>query len=51
MDKRDRKMTAEEVQGLLAFRKKGYAVAPKKGKGSYNRKAKYKNYRDLDKSL
>lgn len=34
-----RKMTAEEVQGLLHFRKRGGAVKPKKGKGApYDRK-------------
>lgn len=34
-----RKMTAEELQGLLMMRKRGGKVVPKKGKGSYNRKA------------
>ena len=32
-----KKMTPEEVQGLLAFRRKGGRIAAKKGKGSYNR--------------
>ena len=32
-----KKMTPEEVQGLLAFRRKGGKIPAKKGKGSYNR--------------
>lgn len=32
------KMTAEELQMYLYFRKRGGAPAVKKGKGSYNRK-------------
>ena len=34
-----KKMTAEEVQGLLAMRKRGGKVPAKKGKGSYDRRA------------
>lgn len=32
-----KKMSPEEVQGLLAMRKRGGSVPAKKGKGSYNR--------------
>lgn len=37
-DKRIFKKTPEELQGLLEFRRRGYKVKPKKGKGSYSRK-------------
>lgn len=43
MDKSMFKMTPEELQQWLAIRKRGYAIGNKKGKGSYNRKAKHKN--------
>ena len=35
--KSERKMTNEELQGLIHMRKRAYAVKSKKGKGSYNR--------------
>lgn len=42
MDKKElkayKKMSPEEVQGLIAMRRKGGAIKAKKGKGSYNRK-------------
>ena len=34
-----RKMSHEELQGLLMMRRRGGKVAAKKGKGSYDRKA------------
>lgn len=34
-----KKMSPEEVQGLMAIRRKGGAIKAKKGKGSYDRKA------------
>jgi stalled ribosome alternative rescue factor ArfA len=34
-----KKMSPEEVQGLIAMRKRGGVVKSKKGKGSYDRKA------------
>lgn len=37
-DKRVNKKTGEELQQYLAFRRKGYSVPAKKGKGSYDRK-------------
>jgi len=46
MSKAERKMSPEEVQGLLAFRRKGSAVSPKKGKGSYSRKPKHRGLGD-----
>ena len=33
-----KKMTTEELQGLMHMRKRAFAVKSKKGKGSYNRK-------------
>ena len=36
------KKTPEEVQEMLKFRGKASCIEPKKGKGSYRRKAKYK---------
>lgn len=38
-NKNERKMNAEDVQGLLAFRRRGYWLKNKKGKGSYDRRA------------
>ena len=32
------KMSPEELQAYLAFKRHGYAVPAKKGKGSYDRK-------------
>lgn len=39
MDKRIKKMSADEVQNLLAFRKRGYV---QKNKKAYSRKIKHK---------
>lgn len=36
------KMTPEELQQFLHFKKRGFSVSPKKGKGSYNRKERKK---------
>lgn len=33
-----RKMSQEELQMFLHFKKRGFAVPSKKGKGSYNRR-------------
>jgi hypothetical protein len=38
MDKRMNKKTGEELQQYLAFRRRGFKVPAKKGKGSYDRK-------------
>lgn len=35
--KEENKKTGEELDGFLAFRKRGYWLKNKKGKGSYNR--------------
>lgn len=32
------KMNEEDLQQYLAFKRRGFSVPPKKGKGSYNRK-------------
>lgn len=37
MDKRINKKSPEELQGLMHFRKRGYWLKNRKGKGSYNR--------------
>ena len=36
------KMSPEELQQFLHFKKRGFSVPTKKGKGSYNRKRKEK---------
>lgn len=38
MDKRMNKKTGEELQQYLTFRRRGFKVPAKKGKGSYDRK-------------
>ena len=37
MSKQEQKKTGEELQGFLAFRRRGYWVKNKKGKASYDR--------------
>lgn len=36
------KKTGEELQSCLEFRRRGFKVKPKKGKGSFKRKEKHK---------
>ena len=36
------KKTGEELQSYLEFRRRGFKVKPKKGKGSFKRKEKHK---------
>lgn len=43
MDKRINKKEGEELQQYLQFKRKGYTVPPKKGKGSYKRHPKHKD--------
>ena len=43
MDKRMFKKTEEELQEYMTFRKRGFIMKNKKGKGSYSRKDKHKN--------
>lgn len=43
MNKKIKKKTGDELQGFLMWRNRGSVVAPKKGKGSFKRKAKHKN--------
>lgn len=43
MDKRMFKKTEEELQEYMTFRKRGFVIKNKKGKGSYKRKVKHKN--------
>ena len=38
------KMNSEELQLYLHFKKRGFAVPSKKGKGSYNRKKLKEDY-------
>lgn len=42
MDKRKFKKSPEELQEYFKFRRRGFAVPPKKGKGSYKRRKKHK---------
>lgn len=42
MDKSMFKKTEEELQEYLTFRKRGFVIRNKKGKGSYRRKEKHK---------
>ena len=42
MDKRMFKKAEEELQEYLTFRRRGFIIKNKKGKGSYNRKTKHK---------
>ena len=42
MDKRIFKMKPEELQLFLHFKKRGFKIENKKGKGSYSRKQKHK---------
>lgn len=42
MDRRMFKKTEEELQEYLTYRKRGFVIKNKKGKGSYNRKEKHK---------
>ena len=40
------KISAEELQQFLHFKKRLFSITPQKGKGSYNRKEMKKNYTD-----
>ena len=42
LDKRIFKKTPEELEQYLHFKKRGFAIDNKKGKGSYTRKTKHK---------
>lgn len=44
-NKNEQKMSKEDVQGLLTFRRRGYWVKNKKGKASYDR-AQFKQMAD-----
>ena len=46
MDKRMFKKSPEELQQYFHFKKRGFAIENKKGKGSYSRKKKHKNKKD-----
>lgn len=41
MKKKYLKKSSEELQEYLKFKRRGYVVPPKKGKGSYRRKSKH----------
>lgn len=43
MDKRVNKKEGEELQQYLAFKRKGYKIPAKKGKGSYKRHPKHRD--------
>ena len=42
MDKRMFKKSPEELAEYMKFRKRGFIISNKKGKGSYSRKQKHK---------
>lgn len=44
VDKSMFKLPPEELEAYCAFRRRGSAIESKKGKGSYRRKSKYKDY-------
>jgi stalled ribosome alternative rescue factor ArfA len=46
MNKRMFKKSPEELQQYLAFKRRGYKVPAKKGKGSYKRHEKHRNRED-----
>lgn len=50
MDKRMFKKNGEELQQYLAFKRKGFKIPSKKGKGSYNRK-KFKKGIDKNENM
>ena len=41
------KKTGEELQSYLEFKRRGFKVKPKKGKGSFKRKEKHKEKFDV----
>lgn len=47
VDKRMFKKSPEELQQYLHFKKRGFAIENKKGKGSFKRNPKYKNKIDF----
>ena len=47
VDKRMFKKSPEELQQYLHFKKRGFAIEKKKGKGSFKRNPKYKNKIDF----
>ena len=48
MDKRIFKMKPEELQLFLHFKKRGFKIENKKGKGSYKRNPKHKEVKYND---
>lgn len=42
--KQSQKKSSNELQEYLWFKRRGFLVPPKKGKGAYSRKDKYKNF-------
>ena len=47
LDKRMFKKSPEELEQYLHFKKRGFAIDNKKGKGSYTRKTKHKKSQHL----
>jgi hypothetical protein len=41
MDKRLNKKSKEELQEYLQFKRRGFSIPPKKGRGAYRRKDKH----------
>lgn len=42
----ERRMTPEELEGYMHFKRRGFVIENRKGKGSYTRKKKHKNKED-----
>lgn len=47
MDKKWMKKSKEELQEYLKFKRRGFIIPNKKGKGSYSRKQKHRGRNDL----
>ena len=47
INKRMFKKSSEELQQYLHFKKRGFAISNKKGKGSYSRKQKHKKFFEI----
>lgn len=48
INKKQFKKSPEELQEYLKFKKRGFVVPNKKGKGSYQRKNKYGSVAEMD---
>lgn len=42
--KQSQKKSSDELREYLHFKRRGFSIQPKRGKGAYSRKDKYKNF-------